>query len=308
MNRTWIIVGVLLVALAAPGRAAEPVDPVILPGDELLLDLASHPDLGGTYVVDVRGFIAIDPLGPCSLLGLTPADAATALADSLAAFYRGVRGVEVRILRRQLAVRVEGMVTQPGDYFLPYYAGLEEAIAAAGGIRQGGLLTRVLVEGRGGRSEVDLRRYRITGERELLPSLLSGDRIFVPVSNREAPIVASLAPLELPFEDPNVIHVIGAVPRGGTHQMPGEVSLLEALALGGGPGHGADVRHIQVIPGEGQPYRVDLTKLAALPADQQPRISAGATVLVPEDKPGFLEQTIKVVVPIVISAYLIRDF
>lgn len=294
--------------LARTALAEIPAEPVIQPGDELLIDVASHPQLGGTYVVDVRGYVSIDPLDPSLVLGLSPADASLSLSGELAAFYRGVQGLEIRILRRQLAVRVEGMVLNPGDYFLPYFAGVEEAIGAAGGIRQGGLLTRVLVQGLEESREVDLRAYRITGNKNLLPVLRSGDRVFVPVSNREAPIKASLAPLEIPFEDPNVIHVMGAVVRGGTHQMPGEVSLFEALALGGGPGHGADIKNIQIVPSVGEPFRVNLADLADQPAARQPSIVAGTTILVPESKPGHLEKTLTVVVPIVLSAYLIKDF
>lgn len=294
--------------LARTTGAETSAEPVIQPGDELLVDVPSHPQLGGTYVVDVRGFLSIDPLDPCSVLGLSTQEAAGSLSEELATFYRGVQGLEIRILRRQLAVRVEGMVTTPGDYFLPYYAGVEEAITAAGGIRQGGLLTRVLVQGLQESREVDLRAYRITGDGSLLPDLQSGDRIFIPVSNREAPIKASLAPLEIPFEDPNVIHVMGAVVRGGTHQMPGEVSLFEALALGGGPGHGADIKKIKIVPGVGQPYQVNLADLAGKPAAEQPRISAGTTILVPESKPGMLEKTLTVVAPIVLAAYLVKDF
>ncbi len=281
---------------------------LVAPGDELLIDVPTHPELGGVRVVDVRGFLLQEPLAPCRIGGLTTAVAADTLAAAMERFYRGVAGVQVRILRRQLAVRVDGKVAEPGDYFLPYFGGLEEALRAAGGITEGGLLTRVMVQREGQTIEVDLRRFRINGDPSLLPALQTGDRVFVPVSNRDAPIKAALAPLALPFEDPNVVHVMGAVPRGGTHQMPGELTLFEALALGGGPGIGANLKKVRVVPAEGQAYVINLLDLADKQIPEPPLITAGTTILVPEDKPGFLKQTLTIAAPLVLSAYLIKDF
>jgi len=303
-----IVLSLGLVILARASEAAQSAGPVIKPGDQLLLDVPSHPELGGVHVVDVRGFLLINPMEPCLLRGLNTNAAADTLSSALARFYRGVENLEVQILRRQMAVRVEGMVNEPGDYFLPYFAGVEEALKSAEGVRVGGLLTRVMIQREDSIIEVDLRKYRITGQQDMLPVLQTGDRIFVPVSNRDAPIMATLAPLEIPFEDPNVIHVMGAVSRGGTHQMPGEVSIFEALALGGGPGRGADLENIRIMPATGLPYEIDLLELAESPESSFPRIAAGTTILVQEEKSSFLTKTLTIAAPLILSAYIIKDF
>jgi len=297
----------MLAALLVTVTAMSEELPAVLPGDELLVDIASHPELSGVHMVDVRGYLVLPPVSPCSVGGLTVEEAAQHLSTEMAHFYRGVSGLEIRILRRQLAVRVEGRVNQPGDYLLPYYANLEDALRAAGGIDQGGLLTRVLVQRDKEYLEVDLRKYRIGGDRGLLPLLKTGDRVFVPVSNRDAPIMAPLAPLDIPFEDPNVVHVIGAVPKGGTHQMPGSLSLFEALALGGGPGKGANLKTITIMPPDDDPYKVNLLDFTEGQKSTLPRITAGTTILVEEKNESFFKKTLTIVAPLVLSTLIVRE-
>jgi protein involved in polysaccharide export with SLBB domain len=277
-----------------PADSTQETTSVLMPGDELLLLIPSHPELSGAYNVDVRGFLVIDPAEPCLVAGLTCQAATETLIDFLHSFYRRLDGFSISILRRRLAVRVEGLVKQPGDYTLPYFANLEDALFAAGGISEGGLLTRIAVFRADTVLSADIRAYRIAGNPDLLPRLLTGDRIHVPVSNRNAPVAASLAPLHLPFEDPNVIHVIGAVQRGGTHAMHGEIEFLEALALAGGPSERAELRQIRVIPPQASPFTVNLHALATGEGAQPQLITAGTTILVYEQKESFLKRGLNI--------------
>jgi len=304
----WLFLVLGFIPQAEISEASVSNDQIIFPGDELLLDIPTHPELGGVRVVDVRGYLVIDPLDPCLVSRLSTGAAADSLNNAMVKFFRGVEGLKIRILRRQLAVRGDGMVNEPGDYFLPYYAGMEDAIRAAGGIRQGGLMTRVLIQRGESELEVDIRKYRITGNPEVLPTLQTGDRIFVPVSNRDAPVMATLAPLEIAFEDSNVVHVMGIVSNGGTHQMPGKVSLFEALALSGGPSSGANLKNIRITPPGKESYEVNLLDYPNDLEQVLPEITAGTTILVQEDTPGFLKETLTIVAPIVLSAFLIKGF
>jgi len=305
---TIVMVWLVLTSVAGPTNVAgQPSATVIRPGDELLIEIPSHPELSGVFVVDVRGYLVIPPADPCLVGGQNLTLAADSLSLILSEFYQQLSGLKIQVLRHQLAVRVEGRVTEPGDYFLPYYAGVEEALRSAGGIVEGGLLTRVMIQRGDIVHEVDLREYRISGSRDSLPPLQSGDRIFVPVSNRNAPVKAALAPLEIPFEDPNVVHLIGAVPRGGTHQMPGSLTLFEALALGGAPGLGSDIKHIRIIPPDADPFEVNLETYTSSQAPELPIVTAGTTILVPEKRDSFLMKTLTIAAPIILSAFIIEE-
>ncbi|MCP4546411.1 MAG: hypothetical protein GY835_08100 [bacterium] len=272
-----ILLGIFLLGITLSANAAE----VIRPGDELLIDFPGQPELSGVYGVDVRGFLIVEPADPCRVTNLATDSAADTLAGVLADYYRESSGLSIRVLRRRLAVRVEGRVHASGDYFLPHFATVEDALLAAGGIREGGLLTRVRIFRDGDFMELDLREFRVSGDPSRLPALRTGDRIYVPVSNRNAPVEASLAPLELAIDDPNIIHVIGAVRNAGTHRIHGRVSLLEALALGGGPDETADLKRVQIVPAAGDPYLADVKGFAAGSGGSLPEIAAGDTILVP---------------------------
>ncbi len=297
-----------VVALAAPAGAATGVEapPVVLAGDELLVDVPGQPESGGVLDVDVYGYVTIEPSPPTLVAGRDVQEAAGVLAAAMRDFYRDTDGLTIRILRRRLAVLVEGRVAAPGAYLLPHNGNIEDALRLAGGVTEGGLTTRVILDRAGDFREFDLREYRITGRRELMPALETGDRIFVPVSNREAPIKASLAPITVPFEDPNVVHVMGVVGRGGTHQMPGELSIFEALALGGGPVAGADRRRGRVLPPGGHGYMLDLDALAAGHADALPTVSAGTTIIVPEQRDSFFKETLLVVIPVILATAVVQ--
>ncbi len=292
-------------ATVAP-MAASPVSSLILaPGDEVLLEFPHQSELGGVQDVDVRGEITVAPAGPCRVAGLACDVAADSLSLKLREFFQHPDGLAIRVLRRRLAVRVEGHVGKPGDYMLPPHADLEDALLAAGGISEGGQLTRVLVDRGAASVTVDLRAYRVSGDHALLPALQTGDRLFVPVSDRGAPVAVAFAPLSAPLEDTSVVHVLGQVPRGGTHAIPHSLTLFEALALGGGTSAGADVAHISIVPPGGQPYRVDLeacaTGRAAIPV-----ITPGTVVVVPERRRGFISRTLDFAVPALVSTFIVR--
>jgi protein involved in polysaccharide export with SLBB domain len=278
---------------------------VLAPGDEVLLEFPHQPELGGVMDVDVRGAITVSPAGPCRVAGLACDVAADSLSRKLGEFFQRPDGLAIRVLRRRLAVRVEGHVAKPGDYLLAPHADLEDALLAAGGITEGGQLTRVLVDRGAGSVTVDLRAYRVSGDHALLPTLRSGDRLFVPVSDRGAPVAVSFAPLNAPLEDESVVHVLGQVPRGGTHAIPHELTLFEALALGGGTSTGADVAHISIIPPRGQPYRVDLEACVS-GREKTPVITPGTVVMVPERRRGFVSRTLDFAVPALISTFIVR--
>ena len=175
VSNAVVLVLLLTYAVGQPSAAANLEDLEIRPGDELLVDIPSHPELSGTFVVDVRGFLTIPPADPCLVSGKELGVAADSLSVSLSEFYQQLSGLDIKVLRHQLAVRVEGMVAEPGDYFLPYYADVEEALRAAGGIVEGGLLTRILVQQGDSAIEVDLREYRINGHSDSMPILKPGD-------------------------------------------------------------------------------------------------------------------------------------
>lgn len=278
---------------------------VLAPGDEVLLDFPHQPELGGVQDVDVRGEITVAPAGPCRIAGLACDVAADSLALKLREFFQRPDGLAIRVLRRRLAVRVEGRVAKPGDYMLPPHADLEDALLAAGGITEGGQLTRVLVDRGAASVTVDLRAYRVSGDHARLPALQSGDRLFVPVSDRGAPVAVSFAPLNAPLEDESVVHVLGQVPRGGTHAIPHSLTLFEALALGGGTSAGADVGHISIVPPGGRPYRVDLEACATGRAEI-PVITPGTVVVIPERRRGFVSRALDFAVPALVSTLIVK--
>ena len=214
-----------VVARAAPSdrvpREARPQDEYRLgAGDLVRVSVYQNPDLTLEARLTDSGFISFPLLGSLRLGGLGVAAAEQLIADGLrqGSFVRSPQVTLVLLQVRGHQASVLGMVNRPGRYALESSdMRLTDVLALAGGADTAGA-ERVVVTGtRDGaafRAEIDLPSVFLPGGRERDLPIRNGDVIWV---NRQPQV-----------------YIYGEVQRPGAVRLERGMTLLQALATGGG--------------------------------------------------------------------------
>jgi len=214
----------------------------IAPGDFLTINVFDVPELTQETRVDDKGDAVLTLLGSLHLAGMTTTDAQTLIQDRLR---QGNYILEPRvsILIREYAsftaggalngtqgVSVFGEVTKPGVYPLLGTRTLLDVISDAGGTTP--LAARQATVKRHATGEVLHATLTSTNPTDLLDGNLElqvGDTVIVPKAG--------------------IVYIVGDVgrPGGFAIQDEGKLSLLQLLALGGGPNRTAALSHAKFL-------------------------------------------------------------
>ena len=225
----WALCLPMLAWAQASGAAH---DYVLGAGDVLHISVYQNPDLSMDTRINESGSISYPLLGTVPLKGLTVGQAEHRIEDGLR---NGnfVKQPQVTIVITQVngnMVSVLGQVNKPGRYPLAQAENrLTDMLATAGGIAASGADTVVVVGTRDGktfRKEIDLPSV-FAADRKTPDFLLqNGDEIWV-----------DRAPL---------IYIYGEVQRPGQIRLERGMTLMQALAAGGGLTPRGTERGIQV--------------------------------------------------------------
>ena len=219
-------------AAAAPA-AVQPVAPVapvsepanyslesVGPGDMVRISVFRNPDLTTETRVSERGTVLFPLVGEVSIQGLTPSQAASRIAEKLKQG-KYVVNPEVTLSLMQVnsrQVSVLGNVNKPGRYPLDgTSARLTDLIAIAGGIAPTGSDQVTIVSSRGGKTtsrDIDIPTMLRTGDLSNNLTLEPGDTVFV----HRAPMV----------------YIYGEVQKAGAYRLEKDMTVMQALAMGGG--------------------------------------------------------------------------
>lgn len=200
-----ILIGVFLVALAAPGLAQTEK---LGPGDAIRVTVFQQPDLTTEARITERGTITVPLVGEVKVEGMSLAAAGKQIAGE---FERGkfLKNPQVNVTLttlRSRQVSVLGQVARPGRYALDDTSSqLADVIAAAGGITTTGTDTVTVIR--------DGKEHKVS----LLGkpfALKGGETIHV----ERAP----------------VFYIYGEVSRAGAYRVEPNMTIMQALAAGGG--------------------------------------------------------------------------
>jgi polysaccharide export outer membrane protein len=199
-----ILSAVFLLIMAAPALAQTEKLGV---GDAVRVTVFQQPDLTTEARINEKGLIAMPLVGEVKVAGLSQHEAAVAIGESLKkGQYLKNPQVAVAITTvRSKQVSVLGLVARPGRYPLDDTStNLSDVIAAAGGISAGGAETvTVLRDGKERKVDV-FKPFKIQG----------GDTVNV----ERAP----------------VFYIYGEVTRGGAYPITPDMTVMQAIAAGGG--------------------------------------------------------------------------
>ena len=218
---------ILVLASCMSFAFADDGDYVLGSGDTIKITVYNNPDLSLETRITETGTISFPLLGEVALGGMTASTAEKKIADVLetGGF---VKQPQVNILVVQYQskmVSILGSVFKPGRYSLDRAMSLTEVLAVAGGVTADGS-DLITVIGKAGKTEYDLRNIVRKGDGSYSTNITGGETVYVP-----------RAPL---------FYIYGEAQRPGSYRIEREMTVMQALALGGGPTARGTQRGIQL--------------------------------------------------------------
>ena len=215
-----LLAGLACVALSAGAQSAkkgaQSAKETLGAGDGVRVTVFQNPDLTTEGRLSESGSVVMPLIGEVSLAGLTPAQAGHRVAEKLkGGHYILNPQVTVALLQvRSRQVSVLGQVNHPGKYALEDRATqLTDILALAGGVAPGGSDAVTITHASGGASSnVDVAAMMRTGGKNV--EIQNGDTIFV-----------GRAP---------TFYIHGEVQRAGIYRLEPHMTVMQALAAGGG--------------------------------------------------------------------------
>jgi polysaccharide export outer membrane protein len=201
-----ILIGLVLMAVALPGLA-QSGDKLGI-GDAVHITVFQQPDLTTDARISDRGSVAMPLAGEVKIAGMTAAEAGGRIAQALkqGQYLKNPQVTVAVTTLRSRQVSVLGMVARPGRYPLDDTSSqLSDVLAAAGGVPAGGS-EQVTVIRNGEAQKVDVLSKGF--------GLQNGDTVYV----ERAP----------------VFYVYGEVARAGAYPVTTNMTVMQAISLGGG--------------------------------------------------------------------------
>lgn len=211
----WILALFIFGIVGGAGAA----DIALGAGDTLRINVYGHPDLSLETRVSESGSITYPLIGEVSVGGLSTAAAAKKIAGMLERT-GNLRNPQVNIAVAQnqsQQVSVLGQVTRPGRYPVDGRRSLTDIIASAGGMTADAGDTVTLVRTRNGKTQkesLDIHEMVQSGAMHKNLQLRTNDVIYVERAPR--------------------FYIYGEVQHPGTYKLERNMTVLQALSVGGG--------------------------------------------------------------------------
>ena len=221
----------LLFGLSLPA-AADRKDYQLSPGDVVKITVYDHPDLATEARLNESGGTSFPLLGEIKLGGGTVQQAEANIARSLeqGGFIKHAQVNLIVLQFRGQQVNVLGQVNRPGRYPIEQASSLTDILALAGGVGGGGADQIVLIRRNGGKDErhvIDTLEMFLDGKLAKNTEVTGGDVIYVPRYPQ--------------------IYIYGEVQRPGAFRLERNMSVVQALSVGGGLTQRGTQRGIRVM-------------------------------------------------------------
>ena len=218
---------IMLLGVWAHVALADEANYVLGPGDMLKITVYNNPDLTLETRLTETGTTSFPLLGEVGLGGMTTSAAEKKLSNLLESG-GFVKQAQINILVLQFQskmVSILGSVFKPGRYPLDRSMNLTEVLALAGGVPADGS-DIITVIGNSGKIEFDLSKIVKKGDGSQNINLVGGEIIYVP----RAPM----------------FYIYGEAQRPGSYRIERDMTVMQALAMGGGPTARGTQRGVQL--------------------------------------------------------------
>jgi polysaccharide export outer membrane protein len=214
----WLTLAFLPGIAAAQGQVG--AEYRLGPGDVVRITVYNNPDLTTEAQVNQHGRITFPLIGDVRIGGIEKGQAEQIIARRLG---KGgfVLKPQVNLLVlgfKSQQISVLGQVNRPGKYPIEQASTLADLLAIAGGVAQAGSDTIILItkdaDGNSAKRDVDINHALRNGDMEKNFPVVNGDIIYVP-----------RAPL---------FYIYGEVQRPGAFRLEKDMTVMQALSVGGG--------------------------------------------------------------------------
>lgn len=206
-------------------------------GDVVHITVYGQPDLTTDARVSESGTITFPLIGVVKMAGITPSQGETEIAQRLSKGRFIVKPfVTLNVVQyRSQHISVLGRVNRPGEYSLEKISRVTDALALAGGIVTDGADTVTLVRTRDGKTtyhQIDVIALFQPGGETLNERVQDGDIVNV-------------------ARQP-VFYIYGEVQRPGAFRLEQNMTVVQALSLGGGLTQRGTQRGIKILRVDGK--------------------------------------------------------
>lgn len=230
------------------------------PGDKIMVNVYDTPELSLTTRIDNSGDIGYPLLGEVHVGGLTETAAADKIGRKLEAKHL-IKDPSVTITVEEFKshrVSVLGEVAKPGEYYLSSQRTVVDVLGKAGWLKPDGAdyvrLTRD--NGEGGKKQYRLALNALTSGQSKAMTVQPGDVIFVPKEQQ--------------------FYIQGAVNKPGAYRLRQNMTVMEALSIGGGLTKRGSRRRIELK------RRGDDGEIHTYDAEPDSKLQPNDTILVKE--------------------------
>ena len=213
----WLVFSLTGVAASAQQTGSEYR---LGPGDVVRITVYNNPDLTTEAQITQQGRITFPLIGEVEIGGIEKGQAEQIIARRLGEGGFVVKPqVNVLVMGfKSQQISVLGQVNRPGKYPIEQASTLADLLAIAGGVSQGGgdIVTHISKgpDGKPVKRDIDISQALKNAEMEKNFPVSNGDIIFVP-----------RAPL---------FYIYGEVQRPGAYRLEKDMTVMQALSVGGG--------------------------------------------------------------------------
>ncbi|TKF31107.1 sugar ABC transporter substrate-binding protein [Vibrio kanaloae] len=284
---TFIIT--ISLCFAATINAEDKFSGAVRVGDLIQVNLPGEVTLNTGFQVDKRGRITLPEVGTIFVAGYDNDQLNQVVLEALASAYKDLTNASVYVKEQQIIIAVQGYVEKPGEYTLSLGSSIQMALYAAGGLRPGAQLDKLILKRGAGKTEFNYKRFLDSGDESTLPTLQSLDSLFVPASPLVGNIeqefdAAKLANSGDSADSRNAIKVFGEVNAPGSFTYKENTDLVDVLMRSGGVTRYAGVEQIRVISNN-TPTLFNLKRyLDSGDESLLPVLLPGSTIFVPKQE------------------------
>ncbi|MCG9557805.1 SLBB domain-containing protein [Vibrio kanaloae] len=284
---TFIIT--ISLCFAATINAEDKFSGAVQVGDLIQVNLPGEVTLNTGFQVDKRGRITLPEVGTIFVAGYDNDQLNQVVLEALASAYKDLTNASVYVKEQQIIIAVQGYVEKPGEYTLSLGSSIQMALYAAGGLRPGAQLDKLILKRGAGKTEFNYKRFLDSGDESTLPTLQSLDSLFVPASPLVGNIeqefdAAKLANSGDSADSRNAIKVFGEVNAPGSFTYKENTDLVDVLMRSGGVTRYAGVEQIRVISNN-TPTLFNLKRyLDSGDESLLPALQPGSTIFVPKQE------------------------
>ncbi|WP_128160600.1 SLBB domain-containing protein [Vibrio chagasii] len=258
-------------------------------GDLIQVNVPGETTLNKGFQVDKRGRITLPEVGAVFVAGYDKQQLNKVVLEALATAYKDLSNASVYVKEQQIIIYVQGYVQQPGEYTLALGSSVQMALYAAGGLRAGAQLDKLILKRGSERKEFNYKRFLDSGDEANLPKLQSLDSLFVPASPLVGNIEQEFDPAKLAnsgdsADSRSSIKVFGEVNAPGSFTYKENTDLVDVLMRSGGVTRYASVEQIRVISNN-TPTLFNLKRyLDSGDESLLPVLRPGSTIFVPKQE------------------------